>query len=277
MQMQNHVNIGKGGWPRCRDVSCRGGRIQCSLDLNRAYDLVQAYQHDIHLRFLECESDSQLVSFVRTWGPLTISVDEWPRKESSAPLAAYRAYQRRLKAVVKLLTSFKSSSEERESLLEFIRAESEDWLISPVTPTGSDPLLLVVLTGAFKIDGRIEGWIENATLTEVRSATTFILNSEVFGTGGACFNCERRRGRPEITARWSVNTLEDALKWMIWYDEFTSHPLVCCGACRKVFRADTAHVRRYCSYECGHRVAARDWQRRRRRASGRGDVSRKAR
>ena len=44
-------------------------------------------------------------------------------------------------------------------------------------------------------------------------------------------------------------------------DVFQERPLVFCKECSQAFRPVTAHVRKFCSEECGHRVAARNWRR----------------
>jgi hypothetical protein len=84
------------------------------------------------------------------------------------------------------------------------------------------------------------------------------------GPKGAHLVCRRKRDRRFVEAGWTISCLEDALRWMIWYDEFSKHPLVCCSECRTVFRRETAHSKKYCTHDCAHRATARVWQRKKR-------------
>ena len=72
MQRQHHVNAhAEGEWPRSREVRLVDGQIHYCLAPNFTYKLVEAYRRDPHLRFLECDSDQQLVSFFKSWGLCT--------------------------------------------------------------------------------------------------------------------------------------------------------------------------------------------------------------
>jgi hypothetical protein len=234
------------------------------LAVDRAYDLVRAYRYDPHLRLIHCVTDEQLASFVRAWGPLSFSVDEWNRRSCSAPLSSYWIFQRWLKGFVNLLSAFKHSADEREALQEFISAEIDEWRNSILASSGSEPVSALGLRSQFGIEGDISTWLNGSTLSTTRSVIQFVIESMPVAVWPHLM-CVRRSGKPAVEARWNVQSLETALRWMVWYDEFTQHPLVCCQACRKVFRAETAHPRKYCTYECAHRVAAREWQRRRKK------------
>ncbi len=264
MQLQHYVNDMKPGfWPRCHEVSIRKDQVSCVLAVDRAYDLVRAYKLDPHLRLIQCDTDDKLLSFVRTWGPLYYSMDEFARGVCSAPLSQYRIFQRWLRGLVAVLSAFKHSTGEREALGEFITSESDEWRSSPVASPGSEPLSLSALRSQFAMQTDIPSWVKNSGLSDVRSALEFLVGTTAFG-GRPQLDCVRRAGKRVVEAHWNVFSLEEALRWMVWYDEFTQHPLICCEACRRVFRSETAHARKYCSYECAHRVAAREWQRKQR-------------
>lgn len=263
MKVQYHVNCNLerlGLWPTCREVSIREGSVVCHLSPDRSYDLLSAYAFDPHLRLMQCGTDEQVMSFARTWGPLYFSVDEFKRGVCSAPLSRYRTFQEWLRSLVNLLASYQRSRNEHDALREFIMAEIDEWRSSPVAPPQSEPLALLGLNQQFGIKGDVSAWIENSSLGEVRSATRFLVSNTAFG-GHPSLDCIRQSGKNGIEARWAFSSLEEALRWMIWYDQFTQHPLVCCDACRRVFRPATAHARKYCTYDCAHRVAAREWQR----------------
>lgn len=260
MQRKYHVNaIAAGEWPRCQEVRLVEGQLQCHLAFERTYKLLEAYRSGLHLRFLECDSDQQLVSFLKSWGPLYAEwLTLWETRDSvSIPLSRCRAEQRGLRALIGLLTAFKRSAGERAALQEYIEAEYE-LQFNSLAPS-YDPSAVWLLKSTFRIEASVSEWAQSSNLPMVRSATMVALQNVPFMVG-ASLTCNRKAGRPQVEARWNVDTLEAALRWMVWQDEAIGRPTLCCEECRKVFRADSAHVRKYCSYECGHRVAARKWQ-----------------
>ncbi len=261
MQLQHHVNFLRNGyWPRCREVSVVDGQLRCLLALDRTYDLIRAYQSDLHLRFMGCASEKQLASFARTWGPLSFSIDEFDRGSCSAPLSSYWNLQGWLKGFVNLLGAFKDSTGEREALHNFISADID-------AQGKGEPFSILGLKNQLGIKCDVFDWLRNSALLDLRSAVDFMIQVTPIGAT-AHLQCVRSSGKTAVEGRWGVSTLREALRWMVWYDEFTQHPLVCCQACRKIFRPETAHPRKYCSYECAHRIAAREWQRKQRRLRG---------
>jgi len=259
MQRKHDVNTWKSGWwPSSREVSLRDEKVICKLAPERSYDLIAEYPRDPHLQFIGCDSDRQLLTFVKDWGPLSLKSGERTSGESVLPLNEYRCFQRWLKALVNMLSAFKCSQNERESLEAFSSAslakDPDSWAHQRLQ-----------LEMRFGIREDVFLWAAKCDLKSIRAVTGFLLGCESFGgTSGAIFNCSVKRGRPQLKASWDIKSLEEALGWMVWYDEFTRHPLHCCQECRKVFRSDTAHQRRYCSYKCGHRAASRKSQRKRR-------------
>jgi hypothetical protein len=167
-----------------------------------------------------------------------------------------------LKGIVGLLNAFKNRDYERESLRAFLQSEIAR-LQSLGLPAGTAPLFrgLKLLPNT---EGDVLSWLDSRSLPDLRSAIAFVLQIVPLGATGF-LQCTHRSRKPIVRARWSIPSLEEALGWMVWYDEFTRNPLVCCHACRKIFRPETAHTRKYCSYECAHRVAAREWQRKQRK------------
>jgi hypothetical protein len=262
MQYQDHVNIFGASWPRCREVSISDGEIHCALDLGRTYDLVSAYNRDPHLQFIRCEVDEHLLRFVRVWGPLFLSGEDVQKGFCSAPLEDYWIFQRWLRGIVDLLSAFKNSDQERESLQRFVQAEFERDRQSKLSPESN--LLIVGLRCRLNIGDDVLGWLDDAPIVDLRAAIKFVLQIVPIGTA-ASLQCTHRSGKPSVEALFRISSLEEALRWMVWYDEFTRNPLVCCQACRKVFRPQSAHARKYCSYDCGHRIAAREWQRKQRK------------
>ncbi len=249
----------------CKSVVLRDGVLHCSLATEPTYVLTEAYENDLHIRFANAQTDHDLIAFVRAWGPLCVSEEQARSGSASLPLSYCRAFQRWLRALLDLLAAFKCAVGEREALLEFIEAEYESERNSPFPPI--EPMPLAVLRHSFGINGNIADWAKEVNLLGVRSATDFLVPFASVGPKGAHLVCRRQRGKRQVDASWMVFNLEDALRWMVWYDEFTQHPILCCQECRKVFRGETAHARKYCTHECGHRATARNWQRNKRKVS----------
>jgi len=262
MQLQHHVNaIGQGGWPRGLEVTAQNGQLICRWTPNRIYDLVEAYSRSPHLQFLKCKTDQQLATFVTAWGPLRLTPEEWSRGGlASIPISSYRIVQRWLKASANLINAFKTSSEEVHWLQEFLSAEFDLRCDSPVKPWGDVSELESMFKVAFGINEDTANWLQRAASRSISDATAFVLSVTPFAAH-AGLACTRKRGKPHIEAGWRLTTLEQALSWMVWYDEFNQHSLIFCQECFEPFRSTSAHPRKYCSAECGHRVAARNWRR----------------
>jgi hypothetical protein len=237
-------------------VLLRAGMLHCELDFNRTYVLIEAYKFDLHVEFANAKTDQQLIAFVRRWGPPFLN----PKSLGVMDLNfdKFRDAQRRFNAVLGVLHAFKEAEGEREALLAFIAADHK------VFEDGLEELALYWrLKDGFPIDGSIAAWVGSADLPTVRAAMDFLIPQLVHGPNPELV-CRRSRERNRLEADWNIYDLEAALEWMVWYDEFTQNPLVCCKDCRKVFRGESARPRTYCTEECGHRATARDAMRKRR-------------
>lgn len=237
--------------------------LQCCLDM-RTYDLTQAYEYDPHVWLSNSDTDDKLMEFVRVWGPLYLSGEESSSGMASHPLGYYRAFQRWLRALIDLLAAFKAAEDEQLALVRFVEAEYESGRHSHIA--SDESALLFGLRAYLGITGNIVDWVKGAKLGDLRVATDFAIQLATLAPMGWYLLGRRERGRRCLEARWRITTLKEALVWMIWYDEFTQHAIVCCRECRQVFRGETAHARKYCSHECAHRATAREWQRGKRAA-----------
>lgn len=225
--------------------------LQCWLDRGKSYDLAEAYEDNLHVRFANADSDEALISFIRAWGPLYIPTEG--QDVACLPLADCRAYQKQIKALLGALTAFKLGKDEREALEELIGAESA---VSRRNTSN--------LNHVFQFSGNALNWAKRASLGEVRKATNFLIESAVGAQFPLRISCHFRGNRRRVVAGWTFTSLFDALLWMVWYDEFTRHPVICCAECRTVFRGETARRRKYCSETCGHRATAREAMRKKR-------------
>jgi hypothetical protein len=267
MNSKHRINtLTKGTWAGCRSAAIEADVLHCSLDLARPYDLSESYQNDLHIRFANSRTDQELLAFTRAWGPLYIPFAQREGNEVYLPIERCRALRRWFKALLGLLDSFKSGEREREALREFMEAEYERELAA-VVPS-EEPMSANILRHACGISRNVNvfDYIDSDDIGSVRVATESLIPVVTADSVSAAFNCYRRGKHRELIARWQIDDLQSALRWMVWYDGFAQHPVYCCQepACRAVFRGETAHARKYCSHECAHRSTAREWQRRKR-------------
>ena len=61
--------------------------LECVLE-EKSYALQEAYENDIHVRFANANSDEDLISFIRAWGP------SWMPFHASDPLVISFAHCR---------------------------------------------------------------------------------------------------------------------------------------------------------------------------------------
>ena len=219
--------------------------------------LAEAYEDNLHIRFANAETDKELIDFVRAWGPFDIP-DAIP--DDSTILEDfwyYRARQQELKAVLAALSAFKHAKGEQDALFELRGAMSE---IRPVPelPHRARITKVEAITLSDSELERIGDFPKRVPIGRVRSAISLLLREYLENWVGVEFTLNVSGGKHEVLAGWNLPTLEEALRWMVWYDEFTNHPVVCCAECRVVFRGETARARKYCSTECGHRATARE-------------------
>jgi hypothetical protein len=260
-EVNNRINevIARGRWPRCEAVSLNDdGVLRYSLALD-TYDLTEAYKSDLHIRFVNAETDTEVIEFVKSWGPLHAIWTAHISDPASSHLSDFRMCQRWLRAFMDLCAAFKKAKREHATLLEFVEAESE--LCRSRTRISPGLQHLRFTCG---IDGSIGDWLKAADLQTVRNAADSLI-SIAWNPVRMTVSCRRERKRRWIETRYRFTDLEDALVWMVFNDEITKHLVMVCRECRKMFRVDSARVRKYCSNDCGHRATGRDWQRRKRK------------
>jgi hypothetical protein len=111
-------------WRSCKSAVLReNSMLECVLEA-KSYPLQEAYENDIHISFANANSDKDLITFLRAWGPL------WMPSHAPGPLTIpfprCRAKQREVRAIVHALQSFKDGGDERGALLELLGAEYAD-------------------------------------------------------------------------------------------------------------------------------------------------------
>ena len=242
------------GWPRAKEVGVHRNRLLFVLDDKRTYKLADAYRYAPHVQFINLKNNLELASFVRAFGPLYF-VHQNGQSTPVTDTNIYWSFQRWLKSLVKLIEAFQESRSERESLLGFINADRQ-W--------SRDGSLALLLSYSFSLPKRPEQWIPKADKATVRKAMAHSIETSLH------VRANLQAGSSKVTTRWAINTLQDALKWMVWYDVFRQNPVLSCQECGEHFRPETKHLQKYHSPKCAHRAAARESARRIRRKRGQG-------
>lgn len=262
IQMQHHVNsLSPGYWPRCRSVTIQDGRLHCRLDPQNLYSLDEAYSTQPHLLFLRMRTEGDLRDFTCRWGPLFYFDPDLTSDVS--PVAWYWSRQHWLSALVKLVNAVRERHGERDALEKYVTADYEDQDVRfpevKVPPTNA---VMHLLPAASDLSAaRIA--IGNADVRAIREAASEVVRQASVLVCSAGFDV--RSTRPRVVARWKIDSLDGALRWMVWRDEWRGQPLSYCAECHGVFSPKSKHRRKYCSQECGHRVAARKWAKDKRR------------
>lgn len=259
--------------------------FNCELALDRQYDLVDAYTRFPHIQFLNCQTLDDLQSFTRAWGPLYLTSipDERALGKAARRIDECKAHRRWLQALKGMIEACRGREDARRALAEFLAAEVDIDRTSNIYRPGQDPIFHDLLRLQLNYEGDSVVWANSAEIDSVRKALIFCVESYVSAPIG-CVRVEERRKGFEIKASFSLPSLWDAMKWMIWLDEWNGWPPPACLECHKIFPQLTAHERKYCSRDCAHRATNRKWRRRdlrqrkaKARMDGGRDVPRKAR
>jgi len=254
MQVKKHLNAtSPGQWFRCKSAKISRGHLICALDPAHRYSLMDSYKYAPHVRFLNAKTGDALTSFVRTYGPLDMRTD--------LPVDFYWTFQEWLQGWVGLVDAFKRSKDEpdrlREALHHYLDADRRKYAAWGIP--GSDLSDSMFLSERYSLPPDPGQWIPQASPDRIREATTFCLSSsELIRVG---LQATWRGRQPEINPTFILGNLRQALIWMVWQDESRKRPVGICVECGTCFRAETAHERKYCKYECAHRATAREWRR----------------
>ena len=255
IQGKQRTNAFSVRWRSCRSVLLHGDELHCSLEPEKTYDLAEAYGDKPHFHFMRADSDDELRRFICAWGPLYIPNGQIPADTTvRLPLSLCRAYQRRMNSVVRALTAFRLGTGEREALEELLAA------ILTAAQGELDPYFLI----RFRITGDVLEWARKISITDVRAATNHLIDNVLTPMFHLRLALRHSGNRRVVEAGWTFMNLEEALRWMIWYDEFNERPIICCAECLEIFRGDSARARKYCSDTCGHKATARKAMRKKR-------------
>jgi hypothetical protein len=260
MQHQHHIHeIEKILWPRCKRVELKDDSLLCILDLDRQYDLIASYQKDPHVQFLNYKSLDDLVVFTRAWGPLYLVESPSERNSGTAVRRVddCLAHLKWLRAVHQMIQACKGRADWRGSLAEYLAADKES--LSGVWEPGKSTVTELWLEHSFHIKGGLADWIASADISSVQRAVAFYVEANTQWRSG--LRVEKRGKSFELRPCFEVHSLWDAMQLMVSLDQQNRCSPRVCHECRRIFRPLTAHDKRFCSYECAHRVTNRAWRR----------------
>jgi hypothetical protein len=288
MQLRNHVHeIAVDMWPRCSQVEAEDGRIFYRLAKGRAYDLVEAYAKEPHIKFMNCDKDTDFEQFVREWGPLLLSLESLKRGWAVEQLRDYRAHSNFLRAVSRIMGACKGLQDERESLGEFLTAAVNMVALGPTREAMKKAVSLDLISeplASLQQTGDPLKWANSASAGDIRKVLASCVEDWFRSPSRWGFRLQSRGRVFEIKPSFELKSLWDGLRWMLFFDEWNDHPPILCQECTTVFRPQTAHERKFCSPECAHRAANREWRRKdlhkqklNRKWKGDTDVTRKTR
>ncbi len=232
------------------------GQLVCALNFERAYSFLDAYRNAPHMQFVNMETDADLVRFVRTYGPLHSLTTQ-------SPTRYYWSFRDWLKAFMKLIHAFKKSRRLpeglRKALLDFLIADRLEWEATEIR-SYSEFLFARELSRKLRVSEDPDQWVPQEPVPVVQEAVAHCINLAF--TFNAGFHATLGEMGPEIEASFKLDNLLTALKWMTWQDEFRQRPLRFCEECGNAFLPIPANKTKFCTYDCGHLVAAREWRRR---------------
>jgi hypothetical protein len=266
MQYQHRIHVLKRGmWPRCDSVEVKSNAIVCELSLDRQYGLVDAYNKAPHVQFLNCNSLDDLRVFTQAWGPLYLiqqpEGQEGRHGTAIRRVDQFQAQRRWLSAVKGMVDACKGTADLRASLSEYLSAEVDVDRTDPSYQSDKAPFIHFTLQLMFGFQGDPIAWAESADIPSLKRALAFLVETNVTAPLGSLMVEQRGRGL-QVKPSFSVQTLWDALRWMLWFDEWNFSPLLSCPECQRIFRPSTAHkTRKYCTYKCAHRATNREWRR----------------
>ena len=249
-------------WPRCKRVEVRGDSLSCILDMDHQFDLIDSYLRDPHVQFLNCKSLDDLVVFTRAWGPLYLVESPSERKRGTAVrrIDECQAHLRWLRAVHRMVQACRGGSDWRESLAEFLGADSVYERTSNFLKPGEVPANHWMLQHRFRFKGDATAWAASADISSIQTAVILCVEANVNAPQGGV-KVEKKGRVFELIPSFELRSLWDALQWMLWLDLENRRPPRACIECGRIFRPLTARLTVYCSHACGHRVANRAWRR----------------
>jgi len=254
MNSKNNVNRPVSlQWYRCKRVEFTGETATWELSRTGEYSLVAAYKEEPHRDLIQAIDDDSLRVFVKKWGPLRLTLNEWT---GSDPLPIYRRERDLLRAWALLFDAIRKREGLREAAIQLLRLDSEPygiWIRSRLGITGA----LNAVLDEVALDR-----VARTTESECLDLCNFLVGSlsipapslQILGKGRAM----------ELRPTMRLYSLPSALNWMVWQDVFSEKPFGFCPECGTFIDFTTKHDKEFCNNDCAHRKAARESARRKR-------------
>ena len=274
MNVQLNVNTDYGSWYRCKRVEFDGDTVRWEISQTGRYYFANSYERLPHHQLINATDDDSLKAFVRAWGPLRSGLNTW---SGSDPLDSYRKERDKIALTALIFASLEKRELQRNALLRFLDSSvSTDWVF---------PSLLEGLRNRFAVLGNSkpiadesgEEWVNSLTQQQIKEATKDIAHLIAINPINIKFVVEPNRSGYSLRAGLNISNLMDAMLWMLWMDVSRNHPAQFCAECLKLIQFKTHHAKKYCSYECAHRRAAREWLARKRKNGRKNNGTQKAR
>ncbi len=240
-------------WYRCIRVDFLEKTATWELDQSRRYTFHEAYTERPHRQLILAGDDNALRAFVETWGPLRPFLNDWT---GSDPIEAYRRERNRLTTIARLLASVEQPDTQRSALLAFARLSKTDTTAA---------MLISGLQSQLPSLADAQSGLDALTRKQVEFAITRMVSELPLVGTLPRLTVERTPNGNALRVSMGINSLVDALNWMLWQDVVQNHPTQFCEECRSLIQLKTLHERKFCSPRCAHRKTARTWQQRKRK------------
>ncbi len=255
MKHQQRINEIDGPiWYRCQQVEFTGEMATWELSKTGKYGLMAAYEKSPHRQLVLATNDNALRAFVKTWGPLrmTLDPDVWA---GSDPIPVYRRQRDLLRAWVLLLTAIQKNDGLHDAVGDLLRHDPE--------PFAKQILPRLGLRGAGFDEAAWER-LAGASKKEIIWICEDLVGSFPLTSLPHGFAVKESRKGLCLSARPNFLGLMDAIYWMVWQDIFRDNPFQFCVECGKLIPSTSRRIRRFCPDGCAHKRTGREWQQRKR-------------
>jgi hypothetical protein len=267
MKVQNHINESAGGmWCRCSRVELRNGTVSWELSRTGSYDLTASYQRSPHVQLAKALDDRALLAFVKAWGPLRVT--RLHSMNGTDSIDEYRTERDLLAVEIQLVASIAQPELQRSALMAAItNYPTRDFLVQMGIPWDEN----------CAFDRVLPDWAESASDQEIRAACIRLVSFLPSAEYSPKFGVERGRHGDTVRAWLGIDSLVEALHWMVWQDVYRKRPFLFCEECGALFQPDTEHEKKFCSTRCARRKASREYERRKRAKEKKGNGTHKTR
>jgi hypothetical protein len=240
------VNYTEVTWERCSNVSISGDILRWNPG-GKTYGLLDSYKDAPHRELMAADTDDQLRVFVRKWGPLRHS------STGQDSVAWYRLERDLLLANVRFKQAAAACSRLREAFLRLIELSNGQDTISHLL-SWNPPYC--------QNQKEMTIWCNLASELELENAA--IAFFDLFPiTAMPRYFAKRVGRRLDIRPSLFINNLIEAIRWMVWQDEFLKQPFYFCKRCRKFFEPEDPRRTTFCDDVCAKRYTDRaSWRRR---------------